>query len=447
MEKTVSAVLVAAGSSTRMGFDKLSFDLGGETVLHRSIRAFAQCPQVTELVLVAGKNRDFVAQQAADCPKPVQIVAGGATRAESAKNGVLAAHGELVAVHDAARPFVSASVITAALEAAARDARYAFLRSLNGKIATAHTADDNAETVIMRMIRGTGLKGLGAIAPVSGNVIRPMLLINRQEVEKFLLAWGLPHREDSSNASDAFLRNRIRHTVMPLLKSENPRLAENLSLMALRLREDEDFLAAQSDFPTLPGVQTLRAMPKAQRSRCIERFLKDSGVREPEDSHISAVEGLLFSDKPSARVNLPGGVTVSREYDRLEAWTHKPRPEPVALTCPGETVYGDYRVTCTPADKIVNTPDTFTVCPVGTLTLRPRESGDVIRLSGGTKSLKKLFIDRKIPAAMRERIPVLCDEQGILGVYSIGVHADRAAGELPAVTVHFDVDIPESSDD
>ena len=103
-----------------MGFDKLSFDLGGETVLRRSIRAFAQCPQVTELVLVAGKNRDFVAQQAADCPKPVQIVAGGATRAESAKNGVLAAHGELVAVHDAARPFVSAAVITAALEAAAR---------------------------------------------------------------------------------------------------------------------------------------------------------------------------------------------------------------------------------------------------------------------------------------------------------------------------------------
>ena len=333
------------------------------------------------------------------------------------------------------------------LEAAARDARYAFLESLPGKIATAHIADDNAETVIMRMIRGTGLKGLGAIAPVSGKVIRPMLLINRQEVEEFLLAWGLPHREDSSNASDAFLRNRIRHTVMPLLKSENPRLAENLSLMALRLREDEDFLAAQSDFSVLPGVQTLKAMPKAQRSRCIERFLKDSGVKEPEDSHISAVEGLLFSDKPSARVNLPGGVTVSRQYDRLEARTHKPCPEPVALTCPGETVYGDYRVTCTPADKIVNTPDTFTVCPVGTLTLRPRESGDTIRLSGGTKSLKKLFIDRKIPAAMRERIPVLCDEQGILGVYSIGVHADRAAGELPAVTVRFGKDIAENSAD
>ena len=120
LEKRVSAVLVAAGSSTRMGFDKLSFDLGGETVLHRSIRAFEQDPLVTEIVLVAGKNRAFVEQQAADCTKPVQIATGGTTRAESAKNGVLAAAGELVAVHDAARPFVSQAVITAALEAAAR---------------------------------------------------------------------------------------------------------------------------------------------------------------------------------------------------------------------------------------------------------------------------------------------------------------------------------------
>ena len=119
MKKRVTAVLVAAGSSTRMGFDKLSFDLGGETVVGRSIRAFAQCPLVSEIVLVAGRNRAFLEQQAAGCAKPVRIVDGGATRAESARNGVLAAQGELVAVHDAARPFVSQAVITAALEAAA----------------------------------------------------------------------------------------------------------------------------------------------------------------------------------------------------------------------------------------------------------------------------------------------------------------------------------------
>ena len=119
VEKRVTAVLVAAGSSTRMGFDKLSFDLGGETVVQRSIRAFAECPLVDEIVLVAGKNRAFLEQQAAACPKPVQVVPGGATRAESAKNGVLAAHGDLVAVHDAARPFVSDAVIEAAVYAAA----------------------------------------------------------------------------------------------------------------------------------------------------------------------------------------------------------------------------------------------------------------------------------------------------------------------------------------
>lgn len=118
LEKRVTAVLVAAGSSTRMGFDKLSFDLGGETVLRRSIRAFETCPLVDEIVLVAGKNREYVEAQAKDCAKPVQVVQGGATRAESAKNGVLAAHGDYVAVHDAARPFVSEAVIEGVIKAA-----------------------------------------------------------------------------------------------------------------------------------------------------------------------------------------------------------------------------------------------------------------------------------------------------------------------------------------
>ena len=120
MEQQVTAVLLAAGSSTRMGFDKLSFDLGGETVLQRSIRAFAACPLVGELVLVGGKNEAYLEEQAKHCAKPVRVVRGGATRAESAKNGVLAAHGKLVAIHDAARPFVSETVIEAVVEAAAR---------------------------------------------------------------------------------------------------------------------------------------------------------------------------------------------------------------------------------------------------------------------------------------------------------------------------------------
>lgn len=120
MKKTVSAILVAAGASSRMGFDKLSFSIHGKTVLQRSMEAFDNHPAVDELVLVAGKNRAAVEALAEQCKKPVRIVQGGATRAISVQNGVLAAGGELLAIHDAARPFVSEKVITDALAAAER---------------------------------------------------------------------------------------------------------------------------------------------------------------------------------------------------------------------------------------------------------------------------------------------------------------------------------------
>lgn len=323
------------------------------------------------------------------------------------------------------------------LEAAARDARYGFLRTLDGKIATAHTADDNAETILLHLVRGTGLKGLGGIAPVQGNLIRPMLEITREEVEAFLGEYYLPHIEDSSNQGDEFLRNRLRHHVMPLLKAENPRLAENLSRMAFRLRQEEEFLSRQSSFETLPGVGELRAMHPAQRSRVLAEFLKQSGVREPEDVHIALAESLVFSPRPSARAAFPGGVTVSRRYDTLEALKEEEAPAPAVLPNPGSITWGGYRITCGPAETVVNTEDTMTVRPLGELTVGSRRSGDAIRLPGGTKSLKKCFIDRKIPASQRPAIPVLRDETGVLAVYSIGVNADRAAECLPAVTVRF----------
>lgn len=324
------------------------------------------------------------------------------------------------------------------LEAAARDARYAFLESLPGKIATAHTADDNAETILMHLVRGTGLKGLGGIAPERGKLIRPMLGITRREVEDFLAEWHLPHVEDSTNETDAFLRNRLRHHVMPLLAAENPRIAENLSQMALRLREDEACLSQLSRYETLPEVETLRTLPSAVRSRMLERFLKENGVREPEDVHIAQAEALVFSDSPSASAAFPGGVTLSRQYGHLTANPTGEAFTPVTLTCPGSAEAAGIRITCEPAGELAQSENLLTVCPSGKISIRPRQTGDKIRLSGGSKSLKKLFIDRKIPAADREQIPVVCDEIGILGVYSIGVNLDRAAQTLPAVTIRFE---------
>ena len=309
------------------------------------------------------------------------------------------------------------------LEAAARDARYAFLQSLPGKLATAHTADDNAETVLMHMVRGTGLKGLGGITPVRGNVIRPMLSVTRQEVLDFLREYSLSYVTDSSNETDAFLRNRLRHHVMPLLQQENPRLAENMSAMALALRQDaqalEEMVGAELTVPRL------KDMPPALQNRALTAFLKASGVKEPERAHVELARSLLYSEKPSAMAQFPGGVTVRRSYDTLTVQHRMAAWEPVELPVPGCIELHGYRIQSGVTENAYKTTEHFTVCPSGPMYLRPRQAGDTMRLSGGSKSLKKLFIDKKIPAQSRQQIPVLVDGKGVLAVCGIGANLDR----------------------
>ena len=320
------------------------------------------------------------------------------------------------------------------LEAAAREARYAFLRTLPGKIATAHTADDNAETILLHLVRGTGLKGLGGIMPRNGNVIRPLLSVTRTQVEELLEEYCVPHIEDSSNETDQFLRNRLRHGVMPLLRQENPRIAENLSAMALRLRQDEEALSSMADADA--DVPTLRAQSPAVRARSLEQFLKASGVREPEGVHIDQAEALVFSDNPSARANFPG-VTITRRYDRLEVLKNEEVPAETVLAL-GETVtFGPWTITCTEAETIENNDRTFTLIPEGPVRVRSRQSGDTLRLEGGTKSLKKRLIDKKIPAGQRAYLPVLEDDRGILAVAELGADLSRRAEALPAIRIRI----------
>lgn len=321
------------------------------------------------------------------------------------------------------------------LEAAARDARYAFLRRLPGKVATAHTADDNAETVLMRLIRGTGLKGLGAIAPVSGNVIRPMLTVTRDDVEAFLEEYALPHVEDSSNGTDDFLRNRIRHGILPLMRAENPRIGENLSAIALLLRQDEACLQAMIPEEQVPDVSRLKAMEPALRRRALERFLKAQGVREPEQIHILQAEQLLYHWSPSAAMQFPGGVTIGRQYDRLVRLECAPELPETRLSVPGETCIGGKRFVSEYATDLEEQPDSVLVCPVGALTVRSRRSGDTMRLPGGTRSLKKMYIDRKIPASQRAAVPVLADDRGVLAVFGIGTDIRFHPDSLPAVRI------------
>ena len=324
------------------------------------------------------------------------------------------------------------------LEAAAREARYGFLRSLPGKIATAHTADDNAETILLHLVRGTGLKGLCGITPVGEGLIRPLLTVTRAEVEAFLEEYHLPHIQDSSNDTDQFLRNRIRHHVMPLLCKENPRLAENMTAMAMQLRGEEELLDHMAQREYTLQIGKLRQMDAALRSRILEHFLKESGIREPERSHIALAEGLVFSEKPSARASFPGGITLERCYDTLRVADQSAQPEELILDTVGQYHWGDWSIRVENATQIMNTTHIFTLAVKGRPSLRLRRSGDEMRLPGGTKSLKKLFIDRKIPASQRSNIPVLADEGGVLGVPSIGANLDRVEYGLPFVQFIFE---------
>jgi tRNA(Ile)-lysidine synthase len=315
------------------------------------------------------------------------------------------------------------------LEAAAREARYAFLKGLPGKIATAHTADDNAETILMHLVRGTGLKGLGGIAPVNGNLIRPMLDITRAEVLEFLAEYSIPYVEDSSNSGDDFLRNRLRHHVMPLLKQENPSLPQNLSAMAHRLRQDEQALTAAAEKQYTDDVHQLRVMEPAIRSRVLSKMLLCAGVKEPEGAHIAAMEKLVYSQNPSARAAFPGGVVMARSYETIQAIGESNTFVEQEITCPGEYVVSDMKLTLFPNDSTERTKDSFAFTPKGKMVIRPRRSGDTIRLLGGTKSVKKLLIDEKIPAPERDRIPVLADEEGVLAVLGFGGNLDRLSGD------------------
>ena len=318
------------------------------------------------------------------------------------------------------------------LEAAAREARYAYLLSLPGIIATAHTADDNAETVLMHLIRGTGLRGLGGITPKTRRLIRPMLELTRQEVEAYLAENFIDHVEDSSNESAAFFRNRVRQELMPLLRRENPGIVQNLSAMAQRLREDEQTLSRQALLLDAGDVVALRNAPSCLRRRALERLLVESGLPEPNSSHLAQAEALVLTDKPSAFGTFPGGVVLRREYDRLvggqcpQGLEEIPLPRQGTVELPGLGL----RIRVEPDAGGENRPDSFRIFPRGEMVLRPRQPGDCITLPGGTKTVKKLLIDRKIPAAQRDSVPIVADEAGILGIGGIGPDV-RRTGAAP----------------
>ncbi len=320
-------------------------------------------------------------------------------------------------------------------EEAARSLRYEFLKNTadkNGctKIATAHNADDNAETVLLNLTRGSGAKGLCGIPPVRDIFIRPLLDKRREEIEKYLADNDVPHIEDSTNAEDEYSRNRIRHHVIPVLSGINPAFSEAVMRTSELMREDEeclgeiaqDFVSENLRGNTLP-VDELTKLPKA----ILNRVFRIVCGRALSASHAEAVcklldgEGLAYADIPNMRISRDNGYLIFGEGEEKLPELEIKIGQSVSRD--GITVSAEITDN---SQNVFNSLNTFyfkcgSVC--GNMFLTSRRDGDKIRLGYRkcTKSLKDLFSEKKMTQAERNMTPVIRDEKGVIAVGGFGV--------------------------
>lgn len=340
------------------------------------------------------------------------------------------------------------------LEEAARQCRYAFLEQQSGLIATAHHGDDQAETLLLHLLRGSGLRGLCGIPPKRGRIVRPMLSLSRQDILAYLQEVGLPWSEDSSNGTDSYRRNRLRHSVLPHLWEEQPRLHHRLDQMTALLRREDAYLDEQAALllqKTDSGwaVAPLAQAPAVLRRRALRQLLRQFLSQDVSLCHIEALETLVQQTHPSGSASMPHGLQVRRSYDTLQiSCESTPKFEAIPLQIPGETEIpsANLKISCKIQknfEKFANTPFHFAVkCDMiepYKIFARPRKSGDSLQgADGHHRNVKKQMIDRKIPRWERDRLPVLCCGDAIIAVAGLGVSADWAAAEKEtALIIHI----------
>lgn len=358
------------------------------------------------------------------------------------------------------------------VEAAARKARYEALEAYRrrvgaSRIAVAHHQDDQAETVLWNLFRGSGLRGIGGMSPVNGAVIRPFLGITREQLDHYARENSLDWCEDSTNGEDRYTRNRIRRHLMPMICGEvNGQAVEHICRTAVLAAEADSYLRRGAlRWMEQPGHSEV--IPETARSHAVlaldgaalsgeDRLLRSYVIREAcrrlgctadlTSAHVEAVQSLLTEARGGSavrQVTLVQGIQVRREYDRLLFGQGE-----AALTDLTDHPEGGEEEICLPLQDwemnrvyevrwggktfklrliAYNNSEKFPLNRYtkwlnydkmsGSLVLRRRKTGDYIRLSGGgTKTVKAYMVDEKIPAGSRDTVPVLADGHHVLWI-------------------------------
>ena len=348
---------------------------------------------------------------------------------------------------------------------AARELRYLFFEeaiqthSLD-KIAIGQTADDQAETILMRFLTRGGTRGLKGIPPLRGPYIRPLINVWRDELLEYIKYKGLSFVQDSSNVKKAYLRNRIRHELLPYLTAYNPSIKERLLQLANVLGADETYLEAltdevykrivSGDEEASMSIPQLLSFPPALQARVLQHAytqLTTGGTLEYP--HINSILGMIQGEGGSKRLTLPKGLCAVKVYDTLILRKGMQFPGGIAeeteLKIPGRTLLDKFGVeieAVTTEGRVAPRPNPFEAYldyhlltfPLRVRFFRPGDSFTPLGMKG-RKKLKNLFIDLKIPPSERSRIPLVISGGDICWVAGLRIDERFKIGDKTKKTL------------
>ncbi len=316
------------------------------------------------------------------------------------------------------------------VEDAARVMRYRFLEDAADElgadyIATAHHAQDNAETILLHLLRGAGLQGLSGIPPVRGRIIRPLLETSRSSINSYIDENGIPYVEDETNSETVYERNRLRHELLPRLEELSPGAVTRIAAAAARLRADNASLEARAAALLPPGEENgetrlRRELLKTQDAAIAARLVRLAARRfdvELTAAQVDAIRAL----RRGGLISLPDGLRAAAEGEIVRFYRLPAPPPPLALRI-GEQKWGEYLVFVRETDGEAEERENVVVlrADAGELTIRAWDGTGRLAVENGSRTVKRLLSDHGITAPQQENRPAVLRNGELAAVFGAG---------------------------